>query len=147
MEAGMMATYTIYSPFPNSCPVEFGAGDFWHQGNEFSAAVRNTSNKTAPGVDSEGVCFADGPAPVADALDVEPSHTARRGAGAEVKQSLSHERHFGLGSFPYQIVYADGSKWEPEQKGECFQVYWRDEGHPTFDIACAPPFQMDANED
>ena len=105
MEAGMMATYTIYPPAPNSCPVEFGEGDFWSHPKELSVTVRNTSKKTisAPGSDSGRVPFAHGSSDLPYAVDVEYPDT-RPASNRRLKSKNFYQSSgiigMGAGSLP-----------------------------------------------
>ena len=47
--------------------------------------------------------------------------------------------------FPSLIRYQDGSAWNPEMRGECFHIFWRDAEHP--DIPALPPVQNEINPD
>src|SRR5262249_12391524 len=46
MESGMMATYTIVAPQARSCPLKFGAGEFWQTQSPSNLQLTNTSNKS-----------------------------------------------------------------------------------------------------
>jgi len=147
MEAGMMATYTIYPPAPNSCPIEFGEGDFWSNPKELYVTMRNTSKKTiARMVLTPGAFLSR--------MDLRTSLTPwiSNDPIAPLEQRRLKSNNFyqsggimGWALFPYQIVYTDGSKWEPQQHGECFRVYWRDKEQAPVQVL--PPFQMETNSD
>jgi hypothetical protein len=51
---------------------------------------------------------------------------------------LAPIRHY---YFPDSVTFAGGSVWKPEQWGECVNVFWRDQEHPTLEVL--PPFQME----
>ncbi len=147
MEAGMMATYTIYPPAPNSCPIAFGGGDFWNNPNELSVTVRNTSPKTI-----ERLVLT--PGAFLSRMDLRTSLTPWMSNAPilpEKELKLKSNNFYQSGGImgwaliPYQIVYADGSKWSPHQSGECFHVYWRDKEQPGMPVL--PPFQMEVNAD
>jgi len=147
MEAGMMATYTIYPPAPNSCPIAFGEGDFWNNPNELSVTVRNTSPKTI-----ERLVLT--PGAFLSRMDLRTSLTPWMsndpilpGKELTLKSNNFYQSGgiMGWALIPYQIVYADGSKWSPHQSGECFHVYWRDKEQPGMPVL--PPFQMEVNAD
>ena len=147
MEAGMMATYTIYPLAPNSCPVEFAAGDFWDNPKELSVTVRNTSKKTIQHLILTPGAFLS-------RMDLRTSLTpwmSNTPIGPGQEQSLKANNFYqsrgilGWALSPYQIVYTDGSKWNPQQSGECFHVFWRDREHPS--LEALPPFQMEVSSD
>jgi len=147
MEAGMMATYTIYPPAPNSCPIAFGEGDFWNNPNELSVTVRNTSPKTierlvlTPGAFLSRMDLRTSLTPWMSNAPILP------GKELTLKSNNFYQSGgiMGWALIPYQIVYADGSKWSPHQSGECFHVYWRDKEQPGMPVL--PPFQMEVNAD
>jgi FtsP/CotA-like multicopper oxidase with cupredoxin domain len=147
MEAGMMATYTIYPPAPNSCPVEFAAGDFWSNPKELSVTVRNTSRKTIQRLVLTAGAFLS-------RMDLRTSLTpwmSNTPIAPRQEQPLRANNFYQSGSIlgwalsPYQIVYTDGSKWDPQQSGECFHVFWREKEHPS--LEALPPFQMEVTSD
>jgi manganese oxidase len=147
MEAGMMATYTIYPPAPNSCPVEFAAGDFWSNPKELSVTVRNTSRKTIQRLVLTAGAFLS-------RMDLRTSLTPwmlNTPIAPRQEQPLRANNFYQSGSIlgwalsPYQIVYTDGSKWDPQQSGECFHVFWREKEHPS--LEALPPFQMEVTSD
>ena len=147
MEAGMMATYTIYPPAPNSCPIEFGEGDFWSNPKELSVTMRNTSKKTiarmvlTPGAFLSRMDLRTSLTPWISNDPIAPGEQRR------LKSNNFYQSGgiMGWALFPYQIVYTDGSKWEPQQHGECFRVYWRDKEQAPVQVL--PPFQMETNSD
>jgi hypothetical protein len=147
-EAGMTATYTIYRPMSNSCPVEFTAGNFWNNPQEFSLTVRNTSGKTINRLILT-------PGTFLSRMDLRPSltsWTSSKPIPPGQPQELTSKNYLynskdilGWAFFPNAITFSDGSKWAPQQRGECFHIYWRDEDHPALPVL--PPFQVDGNED
>jgi len=147
MEAGMMATYTIYPPAPNSCPIEFGEGDFWSNPKELSVTMRNTSKKTiarmvlTPGAFLSRMDLRTSLTPWISNDPIAPGEQRR----LESNNFYQSGGIMGWALFPYQIVYTDGSKWEPQQHGECFRVYWRDKEQAPVQVL--PPFQMETNSD
>jgi hypothetical protein len=54
-------------------------------------------------------------------------------------------KNLGWAFFPGEIIYEDGTKWEPKPAGECFHFYWRDKDHPEMPVL--PPFQMGQAEE
>jgi manganese oxidase len=147
MEAGMMATYTIYPPAPNSCPVAFAAGDFWSNPKELSVTLRNTSKKTiqrlvlTPGAFLSRMDLRTSLTPWMSNTPIEPG----KEQSLKANNFYQNSGILGWALAPYQIVYTDGSKWDPQQSGECFHVFWRDKEHPSLEVL--PPFQMEVNSD
>lgn len=149
MEAGMMATYTIYDPDENrSCPVKFGNGSFWGQtGAEFSLDVENTSPKTI-----SRLFLASGN--LLARMDLHPSSTPwmwTKPIAPGQHQTISVRNYISSGAipawafYPRMVEYSDGSRWQPDRSGQCFQIYWRDKDHP--DLPVLPPMQIELSED
>jgi len=51
----------------------------------------------------------------------------------------------GWAFYPGQVNYTDGTKWLPQHVGQCFHIYWRDEGTPTPPVL--PPLQIEISDD
>jgi hypothetical protein len=51
----------------------------------------------------------------------------------------------GWAFFPESVTFTDGSVWKPKQRGECFNVFWRDKEHPKLEVL--PPLQIEMNSD
>jgi FtsP/CotA-like multicopper oxidase with cupredoxin domain len=149
IESGMLATYTIYEPQTRACPIKFEGGSFWEgAGKEFSVTVRNTGEKPinrlilAPGM-------------FLSRLDLRSSMTSWTWAkpiAPGQQQTITSKNVLyntqdlaGWAFYPRMVEYADGSKWQPEQAGECFQVYWRDHNYPELPVL--PAFQIEVGED
>ena len=150
MEAGMMASFSIYEPASRSCPLKFGAGSFWNQPGGYKLAVENVSGKT---IQKLTVSFQQFIAPqymkrpfrntLASTQALAPSQVQNLELPAyqpNVGQSI-----LGWVFYPTQIVFSDGTLWTPQQRGECFQPYWRDADHP--ELETLPPEQIETNED
>jgi hypothetical protein len=147
MEAGMTATYTIYSE-PRSCPIELIPGE-WQQMRDASAVtIRNTGSKTIRRVTLLSgyivsaqhlqpllvAWFSPGPAPPGQVQTIT------------VGKELFHgESGLGVAFFPSSVIYQDGTEWKPDQLGECFRVYWRNKDHPQLPVL--PPIQLTHTED
>src|SRR5581483_1493689 len=152
MEAGMMATYTIYEPPKRSCPLKFASGDFWNPtADTFSLAVENQSNKSIKSM-------------ILSADNLLTSNFRRQSFSStewrDDRVLPSHQQHVlnqpaylksfrdkivGWILFPKIITYSDGTVWTPQQADECFHVFWRDPDHP--DLKALPPRQIETNED
>ena len=151
MEAGMMATYTIYRPQTRPCPLQFVSADFWNSAGKLTVTVRNIA-----------------PAPI-QSLAVEFNHlmsaqsrrrpyvhewvwTQAIAPGAEQTFQIPGylpeftDRMMGWVLFPHLIVYGDDKKWLPAEEGECFQVFWRDRDNHS-QMPVLPPLQLEMNED
>jgi manganese oxidase len=147
MEAGMMVTYTVYEP-PPSCPVQFLSGDFWNESGKFALRLKNTGSKTIRMLALMSGYFLT-------PQDLRPfsggwTMTEPLPAGEERTLPLKHHLYdskaiLGWAVLPRVILYQDGSKWQPQEKAECFQVYWRDPQHP--DLQVLPPMQFEQEED
>jgi len=142
MEAGMMSTFTIYDPPARSCPLKFVSGNFWNTSSgKYSVRIKNTSGKAI----KEWVLSSEhflAPQYLHRPFDSNWPAAGPVAAGAE--QTLEKNSYLkggdaiqGWALFPREIVYQDGTKWSPQQHGECFQVYWRDKEHP--DVTVLPP--------
>jgi hypothetical protein len=155
MEAGMMATYTIYQPPTRACPIKFVSGDFWNPAENFAVTVENTSDKPIRSFALESEHF------LAPQYLHRPFQGHRWTWERTGDQSLAHGQQqtlerkaysagegqsvLGWAFFPDTIKFADGSVWKPQQRGECFNVFWRDKEHPVLEVL--PPMQMEMNLD
>ncbi|HLV85695.1 MAG TPA: multicopper oxidase domain-containing protein [Candidatus Sulfotelmatobacter sp.] len=151
MEAGMMATFTIYKPQMRSCPVKLSSGNFWSSPDKFTVTVQNSSGKPIRKVSLTSEYFL-GPQdlrrPFMDATweSSQPLPPGREQALENKANALGANKQIqGWALFPSLIAYEDGTTWKPEQPGECFQVFWRDPGHPELPIL--PPLQVDTAAD
>lgn len=147
MEAGMMATYTIYSP-PRACPVTLMAGNWERLSGASAIRIQNATPKPIRSVSILSgylvntlelqplilTWFSNGP--------VQPGRQQSVAIGKEMFESRGI---LGVAFFPGRVVYEDGSEWKPRQLGDCFRVYWRDSEHPQLPVL--PPFQFKQKED
>lgn len=151
MEAGMMATFTIYEPTTRACPVRFSAGNFWNNQQTLSVAVENVSGKEIQSLSVESEHF------------LSPGYLHRPFAGHSwtsnsaippgQKQTLEKPGYrgglahsvMGWVLFPQVIKFTDGTLWKSQHEGECFEVFWRDADHPKIDVL--PPVQIELHED
>jgi hypothetical protein len=150
MEAGMMATYTIYKPLTRSCPIQFMSADFWNTQGTFTVTVKNTSPKTIGSVVATFDHF------VAPQYRRRPySNQWKWTKTIEPGQEQTFEMPGYLPGFsnqiaawallPHTVIYQDSSNWRPQQEGECFKVFWRDKEHPQMSVL--PPLQVETSED
>lgn len=150
MENGMMAVFTIATPPPRSCPMEFLGGDFWKEPEKFTLTVKNTGSKTITSFQLIPEMFFtpqdlrrpfmgewSSKKPI---LPGEEQVLEKPGIRAEGAQAV-----MGWAFFPGSIKYDDGTFWRPQNEGECFKVIWRDPQHP--DIPALPPRQIEINPD
>jgi hypothetical protein len=149
LEAGMLATYTIYEPQARACPLKYDSGNFWGgPDQDLSLTIKNDSLKTIKSVILT-------PAMFLSRLDLRTSSTEWISpkpvppGGSEV---LSQKNYLfdtkaltGWSFYPRVVQYTDGTKWEPKFPGECFHVFWRDQEHP--DLVTLPPLQIEVNAD
>jgi len=151
MEGGMMATYTIYQPFTRPCPIKFVGGDFWNATGKFALTIENISGKPIQSVILESEHF----------LSLQYLHRPFEAHQWESNQPLASEQAqvierkayppaiaqaiLGWAFFPESVKFGDGSIWKPQGRGECFNVFWRDQQHPNLEIL--PPLQREMNAD
>jgi manganese oxidase len=150
MEAGMMATYTIYEPSTQPCPIQFVTADFWKNPGNFTVTVRNTGPKT---IEKLVVEFDHMMSPQSRrrpyihewtwTQPIEPGRERTFEMPGYLPESTN--RILGWALSPRAIVYGDGSNWSTHEDGECFEVYWRDKDHPQLTVL--PPLQIEMNED
>jgi manganese oxidase len=149
MEAGMMATYTVYAPQHCSSPVQFVSADFWQTAGKFRVIVKNTSAKP---IRNLVVMYDHLMAPLyrLRPQDNEWSWNKPIQPGQEQTFEMPGwlpgyaEKIYGWVLFPKSVIYEDGSEWHPAEE-ECFQVYWRDKEHPQLTVL--PPLQIETQED
>ncbi len=151
MESGMMATYTIYQPPTRSCPLKLVGGDFWTNADKFSLTVENSSGKPVKSFTFETEHF----------LSPQYLHSPFEGhrwtwdqpLGPKQRTTLDRKAYapaaaqaiLGWVFYPVAVTFADGSTWKPDERGECFNVFWRDKDHPTLEVL--PPLQREMHED
>jgi hypothetical protein len=150
MEAGMMASFTIYEPSTRSCPLKFLAGKFWNQSDQYSVTVENVSGKK---INAFTLDFEHFIAPeymkrpfentLASSQPLQPGQQQTLQLGA-YRGSIGQDI-LGWVFYPSRILFADGTVWTPQQWGECFQTYWRDPDHP--DLLVLPPEQIETKQD
>jgi hypothetical protein len=144
MEAGMMATFTIYEPSTRSCPVQFVSGNFWNT-DKFSLTVKNTSGKAIKQWELTSEHFLS-PQFLHHPFDADWTTPGAIATGADQtleKKAYSRgsDKILGWALFPGKIVFEDGTTWTPQQRGECFHVFWRDQDHP--EVPVLPPSQAE----
>jgi manganese oxidase len=150
MEAGMMASFTIYEPSTRSCPLQFVSGEFWNTPGNYRLTVKNVSGKK---IKSFALVFEHFTAP--QLLHHPFADTWASGEPVEPgrEQTLEMKPYAGAGGrdilgwvlLPSKIVFEDGTIWAPQERGECFGVFWRDPDHP--DLEVLPPEQVETNVD
>jgi len=148
MEAGMMATYTIYSTAARSCPVVFAADPWERAASSSSIRVKNLGGKPI-----RQVSILSGY--LVSSLELQPLiltwfSTEPIPPGQERPVTIGKEMFAGRGNasvafFPSRVIYEDGSEWKPRQLGDCFRIYWRDKEHSQ--VPVLPPFQFQQKED
>ncbi len=150
MEAGMMATYTIYQSAHRSCPVEFSSGDFWHEAGKFRIGIKNTGNKT---IRNMVITFDHLMTPQYRRRPYENKWTWSSDIRPGQEQTIDLPGYLpgyadtilAWALFPRTVAYQDGSIWHAQQEDECFKVFWRDQEHP--EGMALPPVQVEASED
>lgn len=149
MESGMMATYTIYEPSREPCPLRFVTADFWTTPGNFSITVKNVGNKPIMSVDVSydhlmTVQYRRRPFNNKWSFSgpIEPGQEKRFDMPGYLPGQAQGIQ--GWAVFPKAITYSD-SKWYPKEDGQCFQVFWRDQDHP--ELTVLPPVQVETKED
>lgn len=150
MEAGMMATYTIYEP-PRSCPVKIVPEEWDRVAASSRIQVRNTSTKPIKQVSllSGYLVSVQELQPLLLAWFSEhPIAPGRQGEVAVGKEMFNTQRTAGLGVvfYPGRIVYQDGTEWKPKQSGDCFTIYWRSKDHPSLPVLPPPQFRQKSED-
>lgn len=150
MEAGMMATYTIYEPRHCDSPIQFVSGSFWDDSKKFHLTVRNTGQKPIKRIT---VGFDHFISPQYRRRPFEPywDLTAEIAPGQEYTFEMtgynreSEDAISGWALFPRAVFFEDGSTWQLRDDSQCFEVYWRDKEHPRLEVL--PPLQVEMHED
>jgi FtsP/CotA-like multicopper oxidase with cupredoxin domain len=150
MEAGMMAEFTIYEPSTKPCPLQFVRGDFWDISDEkYKLTVKNISGKK---IKSYGLTFEHFAAPYFLQHPYKDSWVSQEFLAPGGEQTLEMKAYANGGKdllgwvlLPSRINFEDGSVWSPQERGECFAVFWRDKDHP--DLKVLPPEQFETNPD
>jgi manganese oxidase len=143
LEAGMMATYRIQPSHPRACPVQFGDATFWAGKPEFQMELRNLSSKPIQQItiESELVVGLNRLAKASEDWKIPLPLSPNQTTPIQMPNSIAHsESVLGWVVFPLAVTFADGSKWSPNERGECMRMYWRDKTHQNMQIL--PPLQM-----
>jgi hypothetical protein len=148
MEAGMMATYTVFKPQHASCPIQFESADFWNADHQFTVNVVNLIPKT---IRTMEVTFDH--LMTAQYRRRPYMHEWTWNEQIQPKQ----EHAFKMPGYPSgqntiqgwilspkKIVYEDGSVWEGKDEA-CYDVFWQTPNHPQ--LPTLPPLQIDMSED
>jgi hypothetical protein len=133
MEGGMMMTYTVLRP-PRPCPLHFVNGDFWQKaGGKFHLTVKNISGKPIKSFQLASEAFA-----IPGYVYPMPFNAVSQNE-LGVRNEITFDRKDwvykskviqGWIFYPQAITFADGSKWQPREPGECYTTFWRDKDHP-----------------
>jgi hypothetical protein len=122
-------------------PAEIRLGNFLEHAGQIFSAGENTSGKPIKQWILTSEHFL-APLYLHRPFDANWPASGPIAAGAE--QTLEKDPYLqggdsilGWALFPRKISYEDGTTWEPQQRGECFQVYWRDQDHPN--LMVLPP--------
>jgi hypothetical protein len=129
------------------------AGDFWNSPDKFSLTVENISGKPVQNFALETEHFL---APQYLHPPFEGHRwTSDQPLAPHQQQTLEKKAYapaaahavLGWAFYPATVTFADGTTWKPEQRGECFNIFWRDKDkdHPTLEVL--PPMQREMHED
>jgi manganese oxidase len=147
MEAGMMASYTIYAP-PRSCPVTLLPDDWNKLASASAIRIRNAGAKPIRQVgllSGYMVSSLELQPLLLTWFSTAPVQPQREQAVTIGEELFDSESSLGVAFFPARIVYQDGTVWKPHQLGDCFRIYWRDKQHPQLPVL--PPFQFTQKAD
>jgi hypothetical protein len=150
MEAGMMATYTIYKPPTRPCPLQFVSANFWTDPDKYTLTVKNVSGKP---IKSLGLSFEQFTAPQLMQRPFRDTWVMSQPLAAGSSETMEMKPYPAEGGknllgwvlLPTKVVFADGTVWAPQERGECFGTFWRDADHPTLEVV--PPEQFETKED
>ena len=127
---------------------EFPEGDFWQKRNgKFKLTVRNSGTKAIQSFRLASEAFT-----IPGYVYPVPFHAASNAElrpGAEISFEredwiFKSETIQGWIFYPASITFADNTKWEPREQGECFITFWRDKNHPPMPMK--PITQYDFGE-
>jgi hypothetical protein len=141
--AGMMATYRIRPSHPRSCPVQFGDANFWGAKSGFQMELKNLTSKPIQQValERDVVIGKNHLTRTAEAWNVPLPIGAKQTTSIQMPSQIAHpEGILGWIVYPLTLTFADGSKWSPNEHGECMRMYWRDKNHQ--DMQILPPVEM-----
>jgi len=150
MEAGMMASFTIYRPQHCSSPLQITSADFWHAPGKFLVTVKNTSSKPTSSV------FVDFDHLMTRQYRRRPWmnewkwDTAIQPGQEQTFEMIGYRQDranavLGWVLFPKRVIFQDGSRWPSSQPEQCFHVFWRDQEQPSLEVL--PPLFVEMNED
>jgi hypothetical protein len=143
LEAGMMAMYRIRPAHPRSCPVQFGDANFWAANSGFQMELKNPTAKPIQQItlESDAVIGLNHLTKLPEAWKIPLPLGPKQAIPIQMPNQMAHsESILGWVVFPVTLTFADGSKWSPNERGECMRVYWRDKNHQ--DMQILPPVEM-----
>jgi len=148
MEGGMMALFTVLG-HEKACPVHFGPGDFWKDPKHASFSVTNASTKPIKHINFVSSVFIR-PQNLKATLDSWTTSATSQGQGATSRYEAVLAMHdpgaiLGWVLSPAAIQYEDGTVWKPDDRLQCFHVYWRDGS--TKQPKVLPPLQNSEEQD
>jgi len=149
MEAGMMATYTIYQPRQCSSPIQFSSTDFWQTPGKFYATVKNVSGKPIQKI----IVSYDHlltPQYRRHPFRNEWVWNTPIATGGDQKFEMPGwlpgyaEKVYAWVLFPREIDFQDGTTWR-SQGDDCYEIVLRDKDAPSFPTL--PPVLVEMKED
>jgi FtsP/CotA-like multicopper oxidase with cupredoxin domain len=147
MEAGMMASYTIYTPAP-SCPVTLLPDPWTKLADSSMVRVKNSTAKPIRQISLlSGYLVSDLELQplLLTWFSSEPLQPGREQAVDVGTELFTSGKSLGVAFFPSRIVFQDGTEWKPNHLGDCFRVYWQNKEHPSLPVL--PPFQFQHKDD
>jgi len=149
MEAGMMASFTIYKPSTRACPLHFVSAEFWSDAPTYTLRVQNTGTKN---IKSYVLVFEQFVAPHLMTHPFFDTWTSNQPLEQSREQTIEmkaypggDQRILGWVLMPSKVVFDDGTVWAPQERGECFGTFWKDANHP--DLKVLPPEQIETKPD
>ncbi|HTZ98370.1 MAG TPA: multicopper oxidase domain-containing protein [Terriglobales bacterium] len=150
MESGMMATYTISQPQACASPIHFAAADFWNNSGKFQITVKNTSSKPLQGITVSYDYLQSPQIRRRPFNNLWNWHTALSPGQEQtfvmpgwLPQYANKAEAWAL--FPQSVTFKDGTRWQPQNSEQCFELFWKNKDHPQLTVL--PTAQVELDED
>lgn len=150
MESGMMATYTISPRQSCASPVHFAAADFWNNLGKFQITVKNTGSKPIQEM-TVSYDYLQSPQVRRRPFNnlwkwhtpIAPGKEQTFEMPGWLPQYVDKAVAWAL--FPQSVIFQDGTRWQPKNSEQCFQLFWKDPNHPQLTVL--PTAQVELDED